>query len=106
GLSTGNSLTLATGVGILDYTVQVTDGALLGRLLKNPPGFYVNLHTSVFGGGAIRGQLVRFEERQVQTVNLTTAAEVPPVTNGLSGTGVATITASPTRDDKGAVTGG
>jgi len=106
GLSGGNPLILATGVGILDYTVQVTDAALLGRLLKNPPGFYVNLHTTVNPGGAIRGQLVRFEERQVQTINLNTAAEIPPVTNGVSGTGVATITASPTRDDKGAVTGG
>ncbi|MEO6724718.1 MAG: CHRD domain-containing protein [Blastocatellia bacterium] len=106
GLSAGSPLTLASGAGILDYTVQVNDGALLTRLLKNPPGFYVNLHTSVNGGGAIRGQLVRFEERQSQTVMMTTAAEVPPVTNGLSGTGVGTITASPTRDDKGLVTGG
>ncbi len=106
GLSGGSPLTLATGVGILDYTVPVSDGALLARLLKNPAGFYVNLHTSVNGGGAIRGQLVRFEERQAKTVTMTTAAEIPPVTNGLSGMGVATITASPTRDDKGAVTGG
>jgi len=97
---------LASGAGILDYTVQVNDGALLGRLLKNPPGFYVNLHTSVNPGGVIRGQLVRFEERLSQTVTMTTAAEVPPVTNGLSGSAVATITALPTRDEKGVVTGG
>src|SRR5262249_10974283 len=61
GLSGSNTLTLASGVGILDYTVNVSDAALLGRLLKNPPGFYVNLHTTVNSGGAIRGQLVRFE---------------------------------------------
>ncbi|MEP7338547.1 MAG: CHRD domain-containing protein [Acidobacteriota bacterium] len=105
GLNANNTLTLATGAGILDYTVQVSDGALLGRLLKNPPGFYVNLHTSVFPGGAIRGQLVRFEERQVQTLNLTTENEVPPPP-GFVGSGVATITASPKRDDKGVVIGG
>lgn len=105
GISGASPVVLATGSGLFDYTVNVTDAALIGRLLKNPPGFYVNLHTTVNAGGAIRGQLVRFEERQVQTVTMTTANEVPPVTTE-SGTGVATITASPVRDDKGAITGG
>lgn len=105
GITNASPVALATGSGIFDYTVNVTDSALLGRLLKNPAGFYVNLHTTVNAGGAIRGQLIRFEERQVQTVTMTTANEVPPVTTE-SGTGVATITASPVRDDKGAITGG
>ena len=105
GITPAVPVSLAAGAGLFDYTVNVTDTALLGRLLKNAPGFYVNLHTTVNAGGAIRGQLVRFEERQVQTVTMTTANEVPPVTTE-SGTGVATITASPTRDDKGTITGG
>lgn len=105
GISGASPVTLAAGAGLFDYTVNVTDTALLGRLLKNPAGFYVNLHTTVNAGGAIRGQLVRFEERQVQTVTMTTANEVPPVTTE-SGIGVATITASPVRDDKGTITGG
>lgn len=105
GITGGSPVMFATGSGILDYTVNVSDAALLGRLLKNPPGFYVNLHTTTNTGGAIRGQLVRFEERQAQTVTMVNEKEVPPVTNQPGNAGV-TITASPTRDDKGVITGG
>jgi hypothetical protein len=31
----------------------------LRDILKNPEGYYVNIHTNVFPGGAIRGQLSR-----------------------------------------------
>ncbi len=105
GISAASPVSLANGTGILDFTVQNANVDVLGRLLKNPAGFYVNLHTSVNTGGAIRGQLVRFQERQVVTVDMTTAKEVPPIAN-LTASGVGTITASPTRDDKGVVTGG
>lgn len=105
GIAGASPVMFAGGSGILDYTVNVSDAALLGRLLKNPPGFYVNLHTTVNAGGAIRGQLVRFEERQAQTVMMVNEKEVPPVTNQPGNAGV-TITASPTRDDKGVITGG
>lgn len=105
GITPASPLMLATGSGILDYTVNVSDVALLGRLLKAPQGFYVNLHTTVNAGGAIRGQLVRFEERLAQSLTMTNDKEVPPVTNQPGNAGV-TITASPTRDDKGVVTGG
>ena len=105
GITGGSPVMFAGGSGILDYTVQNVDVAVLGRLLKNPAGFYVNLHTTVNTGGAIRGQLVRFEERQAQTVTMTNDKEVPPVTNQ-PGTAGVTITASPTRDDKGVITGG
>lgn len=33
------------------------DGALVRRIEGNPAGFYVNVHTSTFAPGAIRGQL-------------------------------------------------
>jgi len=105
GLNANNTVTFAGGAGILDFTAQNVDVAVLADLLKNPAGFYVNLHTTDNPGGAIRAQLIRLEERQVVTVDMTTAKEVPPVTNVMS-SGTGTITASPTRDDKGAVTGG
>ncbi|MFN0109450.1 MAG: CHRD domain-containing protein [Blastocatellia bacterium] len=105
GISSGSPVMLATGSGIFDYTVNVTDAALLGRLLKNPYGFYVNLHTTVNGGGALRGQLLRFQERLAQTVTMTTDKEVPPVTSQ-TGNAIATITASPTRNELGVITGG
>ena len=33
------------------------DAALMQRMMDNPAGFYVNVHTSDFPGGAVRGQL-------------------------------------------------
>lgn len=33
------------------------DAALMQRIMDNPAGFYVNVHTSDYPGGAIRGQL-------------------------------------------------
>ncbi len=33
------------------------DAALVQRMLDNPAGFYVNVHTTDFPGGAVRGQL-------------------------------------------------
>ncbi|MEU6355910.1 CHRD domain-containing protein, partial [Streptomyces sp. NPDC047072] len=36
---------------------EVTDAALAKRLRTDPAGFYVNLHTKEFPGGAVRGQL-------------------------------------------------
>ncbi len=35
------------------------DSALVGSILTNPAGFYVNIHNAEFPGGAIRGQLHR-----------------------------------------------
>ncbi|MFF0746401.1 CHRD domain-containing protein [Streptomyces sp. NPDC004111] len=38
-------------------SVRVTDRALLSALKADPTGFYANLHTKEFPGGAVRGQL-------------------------------------------------
>jgi hypothetical protein len=37
--------------------VTITDKALLDSIKANPTGFYANLHTAEFPGGAVRGQL-------------------------------------------------
>jgi hypothetical protein len=48
---------LPAGLEAATGSVTVTDQALLDKLKANPGGFYVNLHTADFPGGAVRGQL-------------------------------------------------
>lgn len=38
-------------------TLSITDAKLVQDIRTNPAGFYVNLHTAEFPGGAVRGQL-------------------------------------------------
>ncbi|MFN8004240.1 MAG: CHRD domain-containing protein [Acidobacteriota bacterium] len=55
-----NTVTTATGKGFVNIPVPVTTQAAidaLGRLLANPAGFYVNMHTQTNASGVIRGQL-------------------------------------------------
>jgi hypothetical protein len=40
-------------------SVTVSDPAIADALRTNPSGFYLNLHTKEFPGGALRGQLVK-----------------------------------------------
>ncbi|MDF5757874.1 CHRD domain-containing protein [Spongiactinospora sp. TRM90649] len=42
-------------------TVRAGDAALAGALAANPTGFYLNLHSAEFPGGAVRGQLHRLD---------------------------------------------
>ncbi|WP_246430773.1 DUF3455 domain-containing protein [Streptomyces rectiverticillatus] len=43
-------------------TVKVTDRKLFDALKSGPDGFYFNLHTGEFPGGAVRGQVHRLSE--------------------------------------------
>ena len=53
------------------------DPAVLTRIQNNPAGFYVNVHTSDFPQGAIRGQLVGLEGMP--------PAQAPPTTMPTTG---------------------
>ncbi len=54
------------------------DSAVAGRMVANPGGFYVNVHTTAFPGGAIRGQLSFVNGGPVQyAAELRGANEVP-----------------------------
>ena len=105
GLSGSNALTFPTGEGVFTRDIANVNLTVLQRLLANPAGFYVNLHTTTHPSGAIRGQLTRFTETLARTIALSPANQVPPITN-LNATGTATITIHPTRNTKGEIVGG
>lgn len=107
GLSAANPLAFANGTGLIDRTSNaITDTALLTRLLTNPTGFYVNLHTSVNPAGALRAQIVKLTETTAVTVPISPANEVPPIA-GSNATGTATITINPVRrPSNGEIIGG
>lgn len=49
-------------------SVTVNDAALLNRIRNNPAGWYANLHTGEFPGGAVRAQLHRIKPVHLDTV--------------------------------------
>lgn len=108
--SGANAVMLPTGSGLLlPPPVENINPMVLTRLLANPAGFYINLHTTVHPGGAIRAQLVRTEETLGNTVAMSPAQEVPPIPAGnpdANASGTATITVNPARDVQGVATGG
>ena len=96
-----------SGSGLIDITVSSNiDVEALKRLIANPSGFYVNLHTTVFPNGAIRGQIIKLVETVASTVSMSPMNEVPPITD-VAASGTATIRINPARNPvTGAITGG
>ncbi|MEV4011268.1 CHRD domain-containing protein [Nonomuraea angiospora] len=56
---------LPASLSAVKGTVTVKDSGLLARIANNPQGWYANLHTGEFPGGAVRAQL-----HQVRPVSL------------------------------------
>jgi len=54
---TADSLTAATGFGNIYRTALNTNAAVIAAALQNPSGHYLNLHSAVHPGGAVRAQL-------------------------------------------------
>ena len=49
----------ASGDTSISDCAQPDDRAEIGRITANPGGFYVNVHTSTYPDGAVRGQLTQ-----------------------------------------------
>lgn len=107
GITAANPVVDATGRGSINRQAQVRAGdqaalATLRGMLEDPSGYYVNLHTSEFPGGAIRGQLQRADVTVFMGL-MSPLNEVPPITT-LAASGVSHVRAITTRGDAGAFT--
>jgi uncharacterized protein (TIGR03437 family) len=78
-----NSLVLTTARGVIERQAQVlsTDAAAVAALrgmFETPNSYYANLHTTVYPGGVIRGQLYR-AERSVLIGRMGPQNEIPAI---------------------------
>ncbi|MBL8242132.1 MAG: CHRD domain-containing protein [Bryobacterales bacterium] len=91
-----NSLVLTSARGQIERQAQVlasdTAGvAALRGMFENPNGYYANLHTTAYPGGAIRGQLYR-AERSVLIGRMRPQNEIPAITD-FAGTATGSVEA-------------
>lgn len=54
---TAGTVALTNGAGTFSFTQVTTSAANIAAILAAPQNFYFNVHTTLNGGGAIRGQL-------------------------------------------------
>ncbi|HEX2221866.1 MAG TPA: CHRD domain-containing protein [Candidatus Limnocylindria bacterium] len=76
--------------GSTEGCVEDQDAAVLERILANPAGFYVNVHTGDYQGGAVRGQLAA-AQRPPNTAMQAPSAGQPGT---LAGLGIVLIVAA------------
>jgi len=108
GISGGSPVvTNAEGSGSInrEVTIGPTDAPLefMRGLLENPENYYVNIHTTQFGGGVVRAQLAK--ETYHYKTTMSPANEVPPIT-GVDTAATGWVTAKVNRDTNGVLTGG
>jgi hypothetical protein len=107
GISSASSITNASGRGNLFRVAEIPSSntagvAALTSLMADPTAFYVNIHTTVNPGGAMRGQLDNNSASFLSFMD--TAQEVPAVTTPGSATGLSTVQV--TRDGTGNIVSG
>ena len=107
GISGAASIVDETGTGTIFRQMFVSSSNTAAfdamvALLSQPDQFYVNLHTRVNPGGALRGQLLAADVMVVRAA-MSPANEVPPI-EGLDADGSASVTVYATRDSAGTIT--
>jgi uncharacterized protein (TIGR03437 family) len=107
-LSGTNTLAIdATGKTRIQKQVQFPTTApalpvsIVTDLIANPQGYYVNIHTTDHGGGAMRGQLVRADMKVLMGL-MSPNNEVPPT--GVKASGIASVILLRGRDATGIMT--
>jgi uncharacterized protein (TIGR03437 family) len=102
--ATNNVVVDATGRTRIRKQVQFPAAnvtlATIKDMVANPQNYYANIHTTVNGGGAMRGQLM-LAEGTVLTGLMSTANEVPPV--NATGSAVSSVVLLRALDSSGAV---
>ena len=83
----------------IDVSSLASVSALEGQF-RNPAGYYINLHTTDYPGGAVRAQM-RSTDAATLSMNMLPGNEVPPVT-GLDATGPSLLHVRTMRDAAGA----
>jgi hypothetical protein len=58
-LAAGEVVTSAAGTASFTKVAANQDAAVAQSIVNNPAGFYFNVHSTLNGGGVVRGQLVR-----------------------------------------------
>lgn len=61
--------------------VAITDAKLATRIRTNPSGFYVNLHSAQFPGGAVRGQLKALH-KNINPLHIIKGGKLRALSNG------------------------
>lgn len=93
------------GRAVVSVSGRQIDAVTLQGILANPTGFYADLHTPANPDGALRRQFHKLTETMANTVAMSPANVVPPVTD-VTANGTATITINPTRNSAGEINGG
>ena len=109
-----NSVTVSsTGNGNLFYEVPILPSdatfaneiGVVNGLFDNPAGFYINVHTDLFGGGAARDQLRNTDSTTFQ-VTLDPANEAPTPITGSTASATTAVTAFTIRNNDASVAAG
>ena len=58
-LAAGEVVTTAAGTASFTKVASNQDAAVSQSIVNNPAGFYFNVHSTLNGGGVVRGQLVK-----------------------------------------------